>query len=205
MSAAILAGINVHTSSRVQDGDDRRKKSGRPTTTGRRTEAGVSALHSPRLVTFLLFCLSSPSSTHIKPRIRPPLPYLNRPSPFRIGKTIWLAMEGVVPLWLFRPNCCGVASSDSPSSFPSISGRHFGDCLTSLPCQKGSLLRLIDILAELLLSIAEVCHAVLASGRQVPLSGAPHSLNDEDDVVQLANFMGNLKRIRPSVLVPGRQ
>ena len=110
-----------------------------------------------------------------------------------------------MPLWLFRPNCCGVASSDSPSSFPSISGRHFGDCLTSLPCQKGSLLRLIDILAELLLSIAEVCHAVLASGRQIPLSGAPHSLNDEDDVVQLANFMGNLKRIRPSVLVPGRQ
>lgn len=53
------------------------------------------------------------------------------------------------------------------SSSLSILGRHFGVCLTSLPCQKGSLLRLIDILPELLLSIAEVCHAVLASGRQI--------------------------------------
>ena len=180
----------------------------RPLAAGR-TEARVSALHSPGLVTFLLFCLSSPSSTHIKPRIRPPLS--QSPSPFRIGKTIWSAREG--------GSCATLAFSAKLlrchvvrfpflllSSFQSISGRHFGDCLTSLPCQKGSLLRLIDILPELLLSIAEVCHAVLASGRQIPLSGAPHSLNDDDDdVVQLANFMGNLKRIRPFVLVPGRQ
>ena len=115
MSAAILAGINVHTSSRVQDGDDRRKKSDRPTT-GRWPDRSWSLRTlSPGLVTFLLFCLSSPSSTHIKPRIRPPLS--QSPSPFRIGKTIWLAREGVVPLWLFRPNCCGVTSSDSPSFF----------------------------------------------------------------------------------------
>ena len=158
-----------------------------------------------------MFCLSSPSSTHIKPRIRPPLSQSPpSPSPFRIGKTIWLASDGgscatlAFSAKLLRCHVVRFPFLLLSSSSPSISGRHFGDCLTSLPCQKGSLLRLIDILPELLLSIAEVCHAVLASGRQIPLSGAPHSLND-DDVVQLANFMGNLKRIRPFVRLSAGQ